>query len=99
MVHARPAMSRMIGSIDMSELAEDFKFMREVKREKKQSNLENSISLLHKNGIEFDSFNGGTHLKVGDYDFWPSTGLFINRKTYERRRGIFTLIASIKAGL
>lgn len=38
------------------------------------------------------SNNGGIHLVIGDFDFWPSTGLFKNRKTGKKGRGVFNLI-------
>lgn len=32
---------------------------------------------------------------IGDFDFYPSTGLFRNRKTNKKGRGIFNLIKLI----
>ncbi len=64
----------------MSDLGDDFKFMREIKKAKKLSNLEYSTKLLIDKGVEFESKNGGVHLIVSHNgliaDFWPSTGKY-----------------------
>ena len=79
----------------MSELGEVFKEWHEVKKEKKQSNLEYNTKLLINKGILFESKNNGLHLvithKEETIDFWPSTGLFWVRKC-KQGRGIKNLI-------
>lgn len=79
----------------MSELSEDFKALREHGREKRASNMEKSVAVLNHSGVAFE-FLSPTHLRIGDYDFWPSTGLFINRKTQKRGRGVFRLLEKVK---
>ncbi len=66
------------------------------KNERRQNNTKMSTRLLRDKGIPFESFNDGAHLFVAElFDFWPSTGLYINRKTLKRKRGVFTLIKEI----
>lgn len=41
--------------------------------------------------------NGGVHLIVFDrFDFWPGSGLFIDRNTQERGSGIDALLAKLR---
>lgn len=77
------------------EYAEAFKAMREEGRKKRASNLENSLSMLGAMGILFSQLSP-THLRVGQYDFWPSTGLFIHTKTKQKGRGIRNLLKKVK---
>ncbi len=66
---------------------------------KRQSNMEKSTKILMDNGIRFHSRNGGIHLivfgQVKEFDYWPSTGKFINRKTKKAGRGVFNLIKEL----
>lgn len=79
----------------MSELGDLFKALKEESKAKKLSNAESSRYMLLNSGIKFKDLSD-THLRVGDFDFWPSTGLFINIKTKKRGRGVFNLIKKIK---
>lgn len=77
----------------MSELGETFKAWDEEKTLKKRSNSESSISILKENGIVYKILStNGPHLRIGEYDFWAGTGLWINRKSRKRGRGIFNLL-------
>lgn len=80
----------------MSELGEMFKFMDELKKERRASNTEKSTSILIEKAINFESKNGGAHLIVKHggkvIDYWPSTGLWVDRKTMKRKGGVFQLI-------
>lgn len=79
----------------MSDLGEVFKVMKETSKIKRNRNHESSMGILWDQGIEFKVLSD-THLRVGEYDFWPSTGLFIHVKTKKRGRGVFNLIKKIK---
>lgn len=82
----------------MSDMAEIFNSMREVKREKRKANTVSSTECLQREGIPFVTNNGGVHLFVdGAIDFWPSTGLWTVRHTRIKRRGIRSLINFLKA--
>lgn len=86
----------------MSEMGEAFAAYREMRKEKKASNLRNSTELLQRLNIPFVSHNGGIHLVVRDnnktIDFYPSTGLWIDRHYKNvKRRGIKNLLKYINA--
>lgn len=80
----------------MSELGDDFKAWREDKRDKKENNYNRALDLLAEHGIKFERLSE-SHLRIGEIDYWPSTGLFINRKTKKRGRGIINLIKAVSA--
>ena len=73
---------------------------REIKRQKKRSNLAFSTRQLTEAGLTFKSNNYGVHLVLmkdaQPIDFWPSTGLWWIRGTSNKRRGIDKLIAYMK---
>jgi len=80
----------------MSEQCEIFRAMAEHRQAKRRANNASSTEILRKNGIEFVSKNNGAHLIIGQYNFWPSTGLFIHRKTNARGRGVFNLLKTLQ---
>lgn len=69
---------------------------REIKKErqaKRAANRDSSASLLIANGIKFAERNMGAHLIVeGRIDFWPGTGLWIDRNDHKHHRGVMKLI-------
>lgn len=86
----------------MGDMAEDFKMLREIKKEEKADRLEDYTSRLKESGIPFVSKNHGYHFVVeganGFVDFWPSTGKWISR-TGRRGFGVQGLISNIKSGI
>ncbi|MBD3260257.1 MAG: hypothetical protein GF334_01045 [Candidatus Altiarchaeales archaeon] len=68
-------------------------------RQRKQHNKESSTEILTKSGVNFTARNNGTHLIVEEggkiVDYWPSTGLFIDRADKKRRRGVFRLLKHV----
>ena len=77
----------------------DWKLMSDFLKNERYMNTVTYTEMLKQFEIEFESKNYGAHLIVeGKFDFWPSTGLFINRTTKERGRGIFNLFKIIKKG-
>lgn len=78
----------------MSELGDTFREWREYKKKKKAKNLEFAPDILHENGIRFKALTM-EHYRIGEYDFWPTTGLYIHRKTKKRGRGVFNLIKAL----
>jgi len=83
---------------DVGEFYRDTKELRkEISNEKKSKNYDNAIKLLDKEAIPYDEKNGGIHLVVdGRFDYYPTTGKFISRKTKTHGRGIFNLIKKVK---
>lgn len=67
---------------------------------RRQRNREQSATLLRANNIEFESKNGGAHLIIvlpnRLLDFWPGTGLWVDRKTKHSGRGVFNLVKRCK---
>lgn len=81
----------------MSEISETYSALRNYRSIKRYQNKTSSTEILIKHEIPFVSKNNGVHLIVSNrYDYWPSTGLYINRKTGKRKRGVFNLIKEIK---
>lgn len=71
----------------------------EIDRIRKQKTISarHSRAALVTAGIEWKEFNKGLHLRVtDDYDFYPTTGLYINRHTRARGQGVHGLIKDIK---
>jgi len=79
----------------MSEIGDDFAFLKEQSKQKRKANRENSQDILIERGIKFTVKNEGAHLivegKESIIDFWPGTGKFITRNG-KTGRGVFTLI-------
>lgn len=60
---------------------------------KKASNEIFSINLLRSKGIKIVILSAkNRHYRVGDFDFWPSTGKFYNQKTKQKGRGVKNLL-------
>lgn len=77
----------------MGDMGEFWNDVRSVYTAKRKQNTETSTDILLKNNIKFESKNNGAHLIVENrFDFWPSTGLFIERKTNRKCRGVFNLL-------
>lgn len=85
----------------MSEIGDDFKFLRELQKEKRANNTLSSTELLKSRNVKFESKNNGAHLIVTHgtkvVDFWPATGRFISRSSNKDARGIYNLFKYIGA--
>jgi hypothetical protein len=67
--------------------------MKEEGKARKKYNRQNSIRILEEKGIPYKLLSEGAgHYRVGDWNFWPSTGKFHNIKTGKVGRGVFNLI-------
>jgi len=65
---------------------------------KRRSNLDRSTGIMECSGVPFASKNNGVHLIVADrWDYWPSTGLFIDRHTKKKGRGVNNLLRYARA--
>lgn len=79
----------------MSDLGDTFKVFREAGQAKRQSNLETSVALLDAQKVPYTRLSEH-HLLVEGYDFWPSTGLWINRiRKRSKGRGVLALLIAI----
>lgn len=93
------ALAQTVDDDDMGAL---FRERREAQQIKRQANMLASTAKLEELGIFFVSYNAGVHLVVMDrWDFWPSTGKFIERrgrpgKPKRLGRGVFNLVKHIE---
>lgn len=73
---------------------------RQMSQDKRRRNREFSTNLLAQHGVPFVVKNEGAHLIVADrFDFWPGTGLFTDRQSGRRDRGVRKLLRQLQAGL
>lgn len=80
----------------MGDMSETFKAMKEHSKEKRASNRDRSTEMLVLAGIPFVSKINGAHLIVAEkYDFWPGTGLWMERGKTKRNRGIHSLMVRL----
>lgn len=81
----------------MGDVGDDMRAMRGFNQAKRAGNRESSTSELQRLGVEFESKNDGAHLIVENVlDFWPGTGLWINRRTHKRGRGVFGMLRNLE---
>lgn len=65
-------------------------------REQKIINARDSRAALVAAGIAWVEFNNGMHLRINNqYDFYPTTGLYIHCKNGSRGHGVKSLIAAV----
>ncbi len=79
----------------MSDMGDDFRALRKERQEKRRSNLACGVNLLNANKINYTTPDY-THCVISHngkvIDYWPSTGLWIDRTTKKKRRGIKQLL-------
>ena len=80
----------------MSDIGDDFKALKEISDRKKAKNLVSSEQLLINNNVKYKKFTD-YHFRLLDYpyDFYSSTGVYINTKTKQQGRGVFNLLKVI----
>jgi len=79
----------------MSDVGDLYKEIAKHKRDKREHNRLHSTKMLLDAGIKFTLHNNDAHLIIDNgskIDFWPSTGLWIDRSTQEKQRGIAPLL-------
>ncbi len=79
----------------MSELGQIFRAVREESQERKASNHIRSIMILDEENVVYKKLSPD-HYRVGDWDFWPSTGLFKHLLNGQKGRGVFNLLRKVK---
>lgn len=80
-----------------SEMGEYWRDVNGFRQNKRRGNMLASTDILSRSGIPFSTHNGGVHLVVAErWDYWPSTGLFIDRQTKKSGRGIFNLLRIVR---
>lgn len=77
----------------MGDMGDDFNAMKKASQVKRADNREKSAQRLRDAGVPFVSKNAGAHLIVRDrVNFWPGTGLWADRETPEKGRGVRSLL-------
>lgn len=70
----------------MGDVGEDFRFMKELKKQRRENNLKNNLDILERAAINYKVLNNGYHLKINiagiSYDYWPSTNLVKSGEDY-----------------
>lgn len=86
----------------MGDMGDLYSAYRKARQQKRASNRDHSITVLDSEGIKCEVKNYGAHLIVrhGDVviDYWPGTGLWIDRRDKLKRRGIKRLIVYVRNG-
>ena len=81
----------------MGEMKEYFDALDQEIAKRKASQSLRSVLVLQAQGIKFTVLNqNGPHLRVGAFDFWPSTGRFVHRATKRGGRTLEGLLDLIK---
>jgi len=74
--------------------------MREERQKKRGDAFVKNLEMINKSGVEYERHNGYSHLVFyaaeEAIDYWPSSDLWISRKTKKRRHGAQKLIDYIK---
>lgn len=83
----------------MSELGDMYNEMRADGKLRRENNHKGSIKMLDDNHVKYEQLDP-YHYRVGEFDFWPSTGVYIHRPTQRKARGVFNLLRALnKAGV
>jgi len=80
----------------MGDMGEFWKDVNSAGQSRRRANLTSSIDVLRDYGIDFVQLSP-SHFRVGKFDFWPSTGLYIHTGSKQRGRGVFNLIKKVKS--
>lgn len=93
-------MAKQVHVEEENEITAMWKQIHKEGQEKRAANREHSAGELRKNGIEFISSNGGSHLIVNHngrtIDYWPGTGRWHDRKA-GKGFGLRNLLSHLKA--
>lgn len=70
--------------------------IKKERQEKKWRNEKLSLDILRERRVEFEVLSEeSAHYRVGQFDFWPTTGKFYNQRTGEGGRGVYNLLEKI----
>lgn len=76
----------------MGELAEEFREMREYQKVQRWKRYEENMKHIIASGHLYREYGNG-QIVIGNYDFWATTGTFINRRTRKKSRGVKKLLS------
>jgi hypothetical protein len=85
----------------MSEIGEMWAAVKAQQREDKAVRRAESVAALKRAGYSFSEHNTGLHLIIyrpySTFDFWPSTGKWMQRGTKVKRHGLVHLLTALKS--
>ena len=85
----------------MSEIGEMWAAVKAQQREDKAALRAKSVAALERAGYSFSEHNDGLHLIIyrpyGTFDFWPTTGKWMQRGTKIKRHGLVALLMALKS--
>lgn len=82
---------------DDDDMGEMWREHKKARSRKKSQNVVDSLAILEENGIDYVCLSEHSrHYRIGNWDFWPSTGKFYNFRTGEKGRGVFNLLEILK---
>lgn len=88
-------MSQVVGEADVEE---DWEAHKKERAEKKKRNREWSVAFLVEHGFEVKLMNDANgHYRIGQWDFWPATGVFYNPHTGIKGRGVKEFVKAMNA--
>lgn len=79
----------------MGDLGDYWREAKEEQKEYKWNHYDKVINTFNQEGIDFQNFGNG-HLRIGEYDFWATTGTFIHRSTGKKGKGLEVFLKKIK---
>ena len=82
---------------NMGDVGDDYRAFKEAKKELNQKRLVETMAEIELLGLKYTSKNHGSHLIIGDYNFWPSSGKFQNRKTSKMGQGFYNLLKKLNS--
>lgn len=68
----------------------------EERRERVGKYIDFAKNKFKENNINYENYSEVHFCVEKDFDYWPTTGKFINRKTKKSGRGIFNLLKELK---
>lgn len=81
----------------MSEDSEIWKGHKQERQKKRWRNEEQSLKILQDHGVAYETLNAAvSHYRIGDWNFWPTTGKFYNQKKAQGGRGVFNLLKVLR---
>jgi hypothetical protein len=69
------------GYENIGELYADVKKLQQEERADRLAKRVRELAEIMGAGHTVRQFNGGSHWRIGDIDFWPSTGRWVNART------------------
>lgn len=80
----------------MNKSSEIFNTWIDCRKTKFEKNFKDSTDTLISQSVEFSRISSN-QLSVGNFDYFPATGIFIDRLSKAKGRGVMNLIKKVKS--